>query len=88
MVSQLHQRLLELIPSGAKKGPVGPPGAKTLLAKVRPRDAAGKTRRRVAELIAETTYFTRLRRRLVADRVCRRVLAVQAPMQLRACNSR
>ena len=47
MVSQLHQLLLELIPGGAKKD-LSARQAKALLAKVRPRDAAGKTRRRVA----------------------------------------
>jgi transposase len=53
MVSQLHQLLLELIPGGAKKD-LSARQAKVLLAKVRPRDAAGKTRRRVAaELIAD-----------------------------------
>ena len=51
--SQLHQLLLELIPGGAKKD-LSAAQAKALLAKVRPRDAAGKTRRRVAaELIAD-----------------------------------
>ena len=53
MVSQLHQLLLELIPGGAKKD-LSARQAKALLAKVRPRDAVGKTRRRVAaELIAD-----------------------------------
>jgi transposase len=53
MVSQLHQLLLELIPGGAKKD-LSAAQAKALLAKVRPRDAAGKARRRVAaELIGD-----------------------------------
>jgi transposase len=53
MVSQLHQLLLELIPGGAKRD-LSARQAKALLAKVRPRDAAGKTRRRVAaELISD-----------------------------------
>ena len=53
MVSQPHQLLLELIPGGAKKD-LSARQAKALLAKVRPRDAAGKTRRRVAaELISD-----------------------------------
>ena len=53
MVSQLHQLLLELIPGGAKKD-LSAAQAKALLAKVHPRDAAGKTRRRVAaELISD-----------------------------------
>ena len=53
IVSQLHQHLLELIPGGAKRE-LSAAQAKVLLARVRPRDAAGKTRRRVAaELIAD-----------------------------------
>jgi len=53
MTSQLHQLLLELIPGGAKKD-LSAAQAKALLAKVRPRDAVGKTRRRVAaELVAD-----------------------------------
>ena len=53
MTSQLHHLLLELIPGGAKKD-LSAAQAKTLLAKVRPRDVAGNTRRRVAaELIAD-----------------------------------
>jgi transposase len=53
MVSQLHQLLLELIPGGAKKD-LSAAQAKALLVKVRPRDTAGKTRRRVAaELVAD-----------------------------------
>ncbi|HVQ18049.1 MAG TPA: transposase [Actinomycetes bacterium] len=53
MTSQLHQLLLELIPGGAKKD-LSAAQAKVLLARVRPRDAAGKVRRRVAaELIAD-----------------------------------
>src|SRR5262249_33958145 len=47
MSSQLHQLLLELIPGGAKRD-LSAAQAKVLLAKVRPRDAAGKARRRVA----------------------------------------
>ncbi len=53
MVAQLHHLLLELIPGGAKKD-LSAAQAKALLAKVRPRDAAGKARRRVAaELITD-----------------------------------
>jgi transposase len=53
MVAQLHQLLLELIPGGAKKD-LSAAQARALLAKVRPRDVVGKTRRRVAaELIAD-----------------------------------
>ena len=52
-MSQVHHLLLELIPGGAKKD-LSAAQAKKLLATVRPRDAAGKTRRRVAaELIAD-----------------------------------
>jgi transposase len=52
MVAQLHQLLLELIPGGAKN--LSAAQAKALLATVRPRDAAGKARRRVAaELISD-----------------------------------
>lgn len=53
MVCQLHQLLLELTPGGAKKA-LSAAQAKALLARVRPRDAAGKARRRVAaELISD-----------------------------------
>ena len=53
MTSQLHHLLLELIPGGAKKD-LSAAQAKALLAKVRPRDVAGKTRRRLAaELTAD-----------------------------------
>src|SRR3954451_9372710 len=52
-VSQLHALLLELIPGGAKKN-LTAAQAKQLLARVRPRDTAGKTRRRLAaELIGD-----------------------------------
>lgn len=52
MVARLHH-LLQLIPGGAKKD-LSAAQAKVLLASVRPRDAAGKARRRVAaELIAD-----------------------------------
>src|ERR1700729_684985 len=47
MVSQLHQLLPGLIPGGAKKD-LSAAQARALLATVRPRDAAGKARRRVA----------------------------------------
>jgi transposase len=53
MISQLHQLLLELIPGGAKKS-LSAAQARALLATVRPRDAAGRARRRVAaELISD-----------------------------------
>ena len=44
-MSQVHHLLLELIPGGAKKD-LSAAQAKKLLATVRPRDAAGKTRSR------------------------------------------
>ncbi|HEX2772873.1 MAG TPA: IS110 family transposase [Micromonosporaceae bacterium] len=53
MICQLHQLLLELIPGGAKKD-LSAAQAKALLATVKPRDAVGKARRRVAaELIGD-----------------------------------
>ena len=51
--SQLHALLLELLPGGAKKD-LSAAQAKALLAKVRPRDLVGKTRRRLAaELVGD-----------------------------------
>ena len=53
MICQLHRLLLELIPGGAKKS-LSAAQAKVLLARVRPRDAAGRARRMVAaELISD-----------------------------------
>src|SRR3954465_4108849 len=53
MVCQLHVLLLELIPGGAKKD-LSAAQARKLLATVRPKDVAGKTRKRVAlELVAD-----------------------------------
>jgi transposase len=73
MVSQLHQLLLELIPGGAKKD-LSVAQAKALLAKVRPRDAAGKTRRRVAaELIADLERI--YARKKAADKELRALVA-------------
>ena len=52
-ISRLHRLLLELLPGGAKKF-LSAAQAKDLLAAVRPRDIAGKTRRRLAaEMITE-----------------------------------
>lgn len=48
MVSQLHQLLLEPDPRRGEEATWSAAQAKALLAKVRPRDVAGKTRRRVA----------------------------------------
>jgi transposase len=72
-VSQLHALLLELLPGGAKKD-LSAAQAKALLAKVRPRDVVGKTRRRLAaELVAdlEQNYA----RRKAADKELRVLLA-------------
>jgi len=53
VVNRIHRLLLELLPGGAKRD-LSAGQAKTLLASVRPRDIAGKTRRRLAaELIAD-----------------------------------
>ena len=54
-INRLHRLLLELFPGGAKKF-LSAAQAKELLAGVRPRDIAGKTRRRLAaELVTELT---------------------------------
>jgi transposase len=53
MVCQLHVLLLELLPGGAKKD-LSAAQARKLLAGVRPKDVAGKTRKRVAlELVVD-----------------------------------
>jgi transposase len=53
MICQLHQILLELLPGGAKKA-LSAAQARKLLTTVRPKDAAGKIRKRVAlELVAD-----------------------------------
>lgn len=73
MVSQLHHLLLELVPGGAKHD-LSAAQAKAILATVRPRDAAGKVRRRVAaELVGdlERTY----RRKKAADKELRDLVA-------------
>jgi transposase len=72
MVCQLHHLLLELIPGGAKKD-LSAAQAKVLLAKVRPRDAAGKARRRVAaELISDLERI--YRRKKAANKELRDLL--------------
>jgi transposase len=72
-VSQLHHLLLELIPGGAKKD-LSAAQAKVLLAKVRRRDVAGKTRRRVAaELIADLERI--YSRKKAADKELRELVA-------------
>jgi len=73
MISQLHRLLLELIPGGAKKD-LSAAQARALLAKVRPRDAAGKARRRVAaELIGDLERI--YQRTKAADKELRELLA-------------
>lgn len=53
MVTQLHHLLLELVPGGAKRF-LSAAQAKQILAGIRPRDAAGKVRRRIAaELVSD-----------------------------------
>ena len=72
-VSQLHALLLELVPGGAKKD-LSAAQAKALLARVRPRDTVGKTRRRLAaELVKdlEQNYA----RRKDADKELRALVA-------------
>ena len=73
MISQLHALLLELIPGGAKKD-LSAAQAKALLAKVRPRDAASKARRRVAaELIGDLERI--YQRRKAADKELKALVA-------------
>jgi transposase len=58
-VSRLHRLLLELIPGGAPRF-LSAAQAKALLAKVRPRDLAGRTRRQLAaELLADIVVLDR-----------------------------
>jgi transposase len=58
-VSRLHRLLLELIPGGAPRF-LSATQAKALLATVRPRDIAGRTRRRLAaELLADLVVCDR-----------------------------
>jgi hypothetical protein len=77
--------LLELIPSGAKRD-LSAAHAKAALAKVRPRDAADKARRRVAaELISDLERIYHVRHRLSrnGNRQINRVLHIVATVQLR-----
>ena len=77
MISQLHRLLLELIPGGARKD-LSAAQAKALLAKVRPRDPAGRTRRRVAaELISDLERISGFVG--VAQQAQRRVCPTLAP---------
>jgi transposase len=74
MVAQLQQLLLELIPGGAKKD-LSAAQAKALLTRVRPRDAAGKARRRVAaQLISDLERI--YKRKKAADKELRGLVAV------------
>ena len=58
-VSRLHRLLLELIPAGAPRF-LSAAQAKALLATVRPRDVAGRTRRQLAaELLADIVVLDR-----------------------------
>jgi transposase len=58
-VSRLHRLLLELIPGGAPRF-LSATQAKALLATIRPRDIAGRTRRQLAaELLAEIVVLDR-----------------------------
>jgi transposase len=80
MIAQLHQLLLELIPGGAKKN-LCAAQAKALLAKVRPRDVAGKARRRVAaELVADLELV--YRRSKEADKELKELVAATTLMDL------
>jgi transposase len=73
MISQLHRLLLELIPGGAKTA-LSAAQARKLLATVRPRDAAGKARRRVAaELISDLERI--YQRKKAADKELRDLLS-------------
>lgn len=73
MISQLHRLLLELIPGGAKTF-LSAAQAKAMLATVRPRDAAGKARRRVAaELVSDLERI--YRRKKAADKQLRELVA-------------
>ena len=58
-VNRLHQVLMELIPAGARKD-LSATAARALVAKVRPRDVAGRTRRQVAvDLIDDVVVLDR-----------------------------
>jgi transposase len=72
-VSQLHALLLELVPGGAKKD-LSAAQARHLLATVRPRDVAGKTRRRLAvELVGDLERIHA--RKKAADKELRELVA-------------
>jgi hypothetical protein len=62
-ISRLHRLLVELFPNGAKKF-LSAAQARELLATIRPRDIAGKTRRRLAAGLV--TELTRIGKRIKA----------------------
>jgi transposase len=69
MVCQLHGLLLELLPGGAKKD-LSAAQARKLLATVRPKDVAGKTRKRVAlELVVDLERVYRRKKEANAELV-------------------
>ena len=72
-IAQLHALLLELVPGGAKLF-LSAAQAKTIMAGVRPRDVAGKTRKRVAgELVTDLQRI--YQRSKDADKELRALLA-------------
>jgi transposase len=72
MISQLHQLLLDLIPGGAKKD-LSAAQARALLDEIRPRDAAGRARHRVAgELVSDIERIHQ--RKKAADKELRELL--------------
>jgi transposase len=73
LICQLHALLLELLPGGAKKQ-LTVDQAKALLASVRPRDVAGKTRRRVAAELVTDLQRNKTRRK-AADLELKQLLA-------------
>ncbi len=91
MVAQLQHLLLELIPGGAKKD-LSAAHAKALLAKVRPRDAAGKARRRVAAELITDLERTHARKKtairaLAGGSTCTRGSAESRPFAARGCGT-
>ena len=73
LICQLHALLLELIPGGAKKQ-LSVDQARALLAGVRPRDVAGKARRRVAAELVTDLHRNKARRK-AADLELKQLLA-------------
>jgi hypothetical protein len=82
MISRLHRLLLELIPGGARVS-LSAAQARALLARVRPQDAAGKMRERVAaELVSDLERI--YQRKKAAGKELREMLAAagSTPAQL------